>query len=92
MSSLAGRPSREARETIYGVYPQGPTSVVAIALTDGRLDPARLEEGFDAELLATRDKVRLRFEDGHGFFYARVEVTTTDGRRVAAEAGPALRH
>ncbi len=79
--------SREARETIYGVYPKGPTSVVAIALTDGRLDPARLEEGFDAELLATRDKVRLRFEDGHGFFYARVEVTTTDGRRIAAEAG-----
>ncbi len=79
--------SREAREAIYGVYSKGPTSVVAIALTDDRIDPARLEEDFDAELLATRDKVRLRFEDGHGFFYARVEVTTTDGRCVSAEAG-----
>jgi 2-methylcitrate dehydratase len=79
--------SREAREAIYGVYPKGPTSVVAIALTDGRLDPVRLEEEFDADLLAVRDRVRLRFEDGHGFFYARIEVATTDGRRLAAEAG-----
>jgi 2-methylcitrate dehydratase PrpD len=77
--------SREAREAIYGTYPKGPTSVVAIALTDGRVDPERFEEPFGPEVLAARDKVRLRFEDDHGFFYARVEVTTTDGQRFAAE-------
>ncbi|MGH3462243.1 MAG: MmgE/PrpD family protein [Kribbellaceae bacterium] len=79
--------SRAAREEIYGVYPKGPTSVVALALTGSRLDAARFEEEFDDELIAARDKVRLQFEDGHGFFYARVELTTTDDRRYTAEGG-----
>jgi 2-methylcitrate dehydratase PrpD len=77
--------SREARERIYGEYAKGPTTVVAIALTDGRLDPARFEEELDADLLAVRDKVRLRFEDDRDFFYARVEITDVDGHRHTAE-------
>jgi 2-methylcitrate dehydratase PrpD len=77
--------SREARERIYGVYAKGPTTVVAIALTDGRLDSARLEKELGADLLAVRDKVRLRFEDDRGFFYARVEITDVDGQRHTAE-------
>jgi 2-methylcitrate dehydratase PrpD len=79
--------SRKAREAIYGVYAKGPTTVVAIALTDGRFDSARFDEPLGADVLAMRDKVRLRFEDGHGFFYARVEIVTTDGQRFAAEGG-----
>jgi hypothetical protein len=32
------------------------------------------------------EKVRLRFETGHPLFYARVEITTTDGNRYVDEA------
>jgi 2-methylcitrate dehydratase PrpD len=88
--------SRETRETIYGVYPKGPSTLVAIALTDRRFDPARFEEKLGADLLAVREKVRLRFEDERGFFYTRVEIKTTDGERYAVEGdglrdGPPLR-
>jgi 2-methylcitrate dehydratase PrpD len=87
--------SREARETIYGTYEKGPDTVVAIALTDRRFDPARFDEELGPDVLAARDKVRLEYEDGRDFFYARVELETVDGRRYVAEGdglkdGPAL--
>lgn len=81
--------NRESREAIYGTYAKGPSTVVAIALTDGRFETARFEEELDAEVLAVRDKVDLTFEEGRDFFYARVEITTTSGKCHTAEAdGP----
>jgi hypothetical protein len=77
--------SREIREAIYGAYPKGPSTLVAIALTDRRFDPGRFEEELGAELLAVREKVQVRFEDGRDFFYARLEIDTTDGQHVTAE-------
>lgn len=57
----------------------------AMTVVDGRIDPARFERPPDADLLAVLEKVWLSYEPGHPLFYARVEVTTTDGQRYAAD-------
>jgi hypothetical protein len=56
-----------------------------MALTDPRFDPARFDEELGPDLLAARDKVRLHFEPGHEFFYARIELDTVDGEHYTAE-------
>jgi 2-methylcitrate dehydratase PrpD len=76
---------RETREAIYGTYAKGPDTLVAIALTDRRFDPARFDEELGADVLAAREKVRLHFEDGREFFYARIELDTIDGELHTAE-------
>lgn len=77
--------SREAREAIYGTYSKGPATLVAMALTDPRFAPARFDEELGPDVLAARDKVRLHFEDGREFFYARIELETVDGEHYTAE-------
>jgi 2-methylcitrate dehydratase PrpD len=77
---------REAREAAYDHYAnRGPRFLVAIVLSDGRLEPARFEDPPGADLLAVVEKVRLRFERGRPLYYARIEVTTTNGERYVAE-------
>ena len=79
---------RATREAIYDTINNkvSPKWLLAFVLADGRLDSARLEGPLDMDLLGLRDKVRLRFEEGRSFFYARVDITTVEGVHHTAES------
>jgi 2-methylcitrate dehydratase PrpD len=57
---------------------------IAMVLSDGRIDPARLDRQPDADLLRALEKVRLRFEPDRPLLYARVDIATADGQRHSA--------
>ncbi|HZC70671.1 MAG TPA: MmgE/PrpD family protein [Jatrophihabitans sp.] len=78
--------AREAREAVYDTAEQrGPSWLLAAVLADGCLDERRFDEPPDERRCAMRERVRLRFEADRPLRYARVEVTTTDGRQFEAE-------
>ena len=79
------RRSREAAYDTMGSR-RGPTWLLTFVLADGRLDAARIEQSPGQDLLNLRNRIRVRFEGDRPFFYARVEVTTTDGGHHTAES------
>jgi 2-methylcitrate dehydratase PrpD len=60
---------------------------VAIVIIDGgRTDFARYEEPNAPEILELTERIHFSFEPGHGFQFARVRITLTDGAVLEREA------
>jgi 2-methylcitrate dehydratase PrpD len=70
---VGGRPSAAAR------------FLVAVALTDGRLNADRYATAPAPDLAGVLDAVRIVYEEGHPILYMRLEVDLRDGRRLVAE-------
>ncbi len=61
----------------------------AIALADGKVDPARFRDGVlnDAKIAEIMGKISMTFEPGHGDGrYCRIEVQTIDDRKLTRDS------
>jgi 2-methylcitrate dehydratase PrpD len=71
---VRGHPGRTVRVLLAGV------------VTAGKIDPQGFVPGRDSRLDAVHDNVHLHFEPNLPSRFCRIEITTTDGERFAAEA------
>jgi 2-methylcitrate dehydratase PrpD len=60
--------------------------LVAGVVATGEIDPLGFVQGRDARLDGVLEAVHLRFEPDHPSRFCRIEITTTRGETVAAEA------